>query len=134
MTHPSPTRLSADLVEVFGNAENFLRVGKPDENFFVLPQPLVGFDEGDKFAKDLRDIGPIDLVDDHDKLLRLAAHVTVTGEQGSQSLAIKVSFRNPVTGLLAELGARNDRCINRPFKPSKPFNLTAQMVDQRFGG
>src|SRR3546814_5184638 len=84
MTHPSPTRLSADLVEVFGNAENFLRVGKPDENFFVLPQPLVGFDEGDKFAKDLRDIGPIDLVDDHDKLLRLAAHVTVTGEQGSQ--------------------------------------------------
>src|SRR3546814_17221816 len=54
--------------------------------------------------------------------------------QGSQSLAIKVSFRNTVTGLLAEIGARNDRCINRRFKPSKPFNLTAMIVVARFGG
>src|SRR3546814_4390891 len=57
-----------------------------------------------------------------------------SSDLGSQSLAIKVSFRNTVTGLLAEIGARNDRCINRRFKPSKPFNLTAMIVVARFGG
>ena len=45
-----------------------LGVGKRDSKLVFCTNPLVGLDQGDQLAKDLRDVSPVDLIAYQDEL------------------------------------------------------------------